>query len=200
MFAVDTPNTFAVESLEARLLLAGEPWGAFPRLIRQDQAISDFPNINGAGESIAIIDTGVDYRHPALGGGFGPGHKVVAGYDFVDNDPDPMDTDGHGTGIAGIIAGSDFVYAGSRYRGIAPGANIIDLRVDDGGAQSLLDKLIEQALQWVIDHRTQYNIVAVNLSEGDGEYSSPISLPPYGDELATLASQGVFIAAASGNN
>ena len=85
---------------------------AFPKLIKQDAAISHYPSINGSGQSIAIIDTGIDYRHPALGGGFGPGFKVVAGYDFVDDDPDPMDEDGHGTGVAGVIGAKDFVLAG----------------------------------------------------------------------------------------
>src|SRR5262249_36127687 len=89
-----------IECLESRLFLATAPWGTYPHLIKQDAAISDYPNIKGAGEAVAVIDTGIDYRHPALGGGFGPGHKVIAGYDFADNDDDPMDTDGHGTGVA----------------------------------------------------------------------------------------------------
>ncbi|HEY8452364.1 MAG TPA: protease inhibitor I9 family protein, partial [Natronosporangium sp.] len=50
----------------------------------------------GAGVTVAVIDTGIDYTHPDLGGGFGPGHKVVAGYDVVNDDPDPMDDHGHG--------------------------------------------------------------------------------------------------------
>lgn len=68
----------------------------------------------GAGILVGIIDTGVDYTHPALGGGFGPSHKVVGGYDFVgdnytgSNDPvpdnDPLDQcEGHGTHVAGIL-------------------------------------------------------------------------------------------------
>src|SRR5438309_167297 len=68
---------FLSEPLEARLLLAGEPWGNFPNLIKQSNAIGHYPNINGSGQSIAIIDTGVDYKHPALGGGFGPGYNGV---------------------------------------------------------------------------------------------------------------------------
>jgi len=117
-------SRFFTEPLESRILLAAA-WGAFPKLIHQDAAISHYPNVTGAGTSIAIIDSGVDYRHPALGGGFGAGFKVVAGYDFVDDDGDPMDPDGHGTGIAGIIGAKDFTYNNARYRGLAPGANII---------------------------------------------------------------------------
>ncbi|MEM6313871.1 MAG: S8 family serine peptidase, partial [Planctomycetota bacterium] len=59
------------------------------------------PVILGAGHAVAIIDSGIDYTHPDLGGGFGDGFKVVGGYDFVDEDDDPMDTDGHGTAVAG---------------------------------------------------------------------------------------------------
>jgi subtilisin family serine protease len=62
---------------------------------------------SGTGIFIGIVDTGVDYNHPALGGGFGPGFKICAGYDLVGDiydgtsdpipDSDPMDCDGHGT-------------------------------------------------------------------------------------------------------
>jgi hypothetical protein len=194
-------SPFLAEPLESRVLLASTPWGNFPKLIKQDAAIGHYPNINGAGESIAIIDTGIDYRHPALGGGFGGGYKVIAGYDFVDNDTDPMDPDGHGTGLAGIIAANDFTYNGARYRGLAPNAKLIALRTsDDSSTAEEEDLRIEQALQWVIAHRTQYNIVAVNLSEGSGAYSSQTHTGPYWDEMQTLANQGVFIAASSGNS
>jgi len=66
--------------------------------------------IKGKGIKIGVIDTGVDYRHPALGAGFGPGHKIAGGYAFVsDNgtaisDPDPLTTcygGGHGTHVSG---------------------------------------------------------------------------------------------------
>jgi len=58
----------------------------------------------GAGVTVAIIDTGIDYMHSSLGGGFGPGFKVIGGYDFVNKDDDPMDDVGHGTHVAGIVA------------------------------------------------------------------------------------------------
>ncbi len=58
----------------------------------------------GEGIVIGIIDTGIDYMHPALGGGFRPGFKVIGGYDFANDDPDPMDDNNHGTHVAGIVA------------------------------------------------------------------------------------------------
>src|SRR5688572_10644908 len=190
-----------IENLEERRMLAGEPWVAFPRLIGQDQAVAQYPAVNGAGVSVAVIDTGVDYMHPNLGGGFGPGRKVVAGYDFVDNDPDPMDTDGHGTGVAGVIAASSFVFQGGRYQGVAPNVNLVALRTDPGtfGWSKLAPKL-EAALQWVIAHRDQYNIVAVNMSIGVRTSGLDPNATEVTDELATLKQMGVVLVAASGNN
>ena len=75
---------------------------------------------------IAVIDTGVDYNHPDLLG-FGYDGKVVGGYDFVDNDKMPIDTNGHGTEVAGIIA------ADGKLKGIAPKAKILAYRVSDDG-------------------------------------------------------------------
>lgn len=66
--------------------------------------------IKGKGIKVGIIDTGVDYRHPALGGGFGPGFKIAGGYSFVNDNgtlvdsPDPLSTcltGGHGTHVSG---------------------------------------------------------------------------------------------------
>src|SRR5438270_255256 len=97
---------FGVESLEGRQLFSSLPWGIFPKLIRQDVAAAAYPQINGKGVSIAVIDSGVDYNHPVLGKGFGAGHKVVDGYDFLQNDSDPdigQGVEPHGTGTAGII-------------------------------------------------------------------------------------------------
>lgn len=62
-------------------------------------------NLTGKGITIAVIDTGVDYNHPDLGGCFGAGCKVVGGFDFVNGDSDPMDDMGHGTHVAATVAG-----------------------------------------------------------------------------------------------
>src|SRR5437588_1224518 len=95
--------------------------------IRADQVWSTLGS-RGRGVTVAVIDTGIDYMHPALGGGFGPGYKVKGGFDFVDNDADPMDTFGHGTNVAGIIAADPFMVNGEQYSGIAPDASLVALR------------------------------------------------------------------------
>ncbi|EJD54165.1 subtilisin-like protein, partial [Auricularia subglabra TFB-10046 SS5] len=110
----------------------------------------------GKGIKVAIIDTGIDYRHPNLGGGFGPGFKVAGGYDFVGDDympgftlpvpdADPLDTcDGHGTHVAGIVAANP----GGPYNttGVAPGATLHAYRVFSCGG-STEDVIIDGMLR-----------------------------------------------------
>src|SRR5256714_8671138 len=185
-----------IETLECRRLLAVN-WGGIPKLIHQDTEAAQHPEINGFGQTVAVIDTGIDYTHPFLGGGFGPGYKVVGGYDFVDDDADPMDTYGHGTEVAGVIAASGFNFNGARYSGVAPGCKLVALRVDAAN-DPVPDERIEKALRWVIDNQATFNIVAVNISFGSGHFGGTHT-SSYSDELATLASRNVFVAAASGN-
>lgn len=187
--------SFCLETLEERQLLAG--WAPTARVDDQDLAARSYKRITGKGQSVAILDTGVDYNHPALGGGWG--RVVIGGWDFVRNDSDPMDETGHGTMVAGMIASKAFTYGGFRYRGIAPGAKIVAVRIEDN-SDFLPDSRIEAALRWVINNRKKYNITAVNMSLGDGDYERKFTRGPYGDELATLKKMGVFITAASGND
>jgi hypothetical protein len=79
------------------------------------------------GKTIAIIDTGVAYTHPDLGGCLGPNCKVIGGYDFVNNDADPMDDHGHGTHVAATAAGNGL------FKGIAPDAKILGYKVLSAG-------------------------------------------------------------------
>ena len=179
-----------MEGLERRELLAGEPWGPGPRLIDHWAAVRQHPGLTGAGQAIAVIDTGVDYGHPVLGKGFGAGHKVVAGYDFVENDGNPSPGElGHGTGVAGVLAAEPYVYRGLRYQGIATGAEIVALRAETPAQ-------VKRALRWVANHRELYNITAVNLTD-----FSPARGPTvYAAELRQLARKDVFIGTPAGNN
>ncbi|OLN81433.1 Minor extracellular protease vpr 12 [Colletotrichum chlorophyti] len=87
--------------------------------------------ITGKGIKVAVIDTGIDYLHPALGGCFGPNCLVSYGTDFVGDaydgynehhpDPDPMDCGGHGTHVAGIIAAQSNPFG---FTGTAPGVTL----------------------------------------------------------------------------
>jgi subtilisin family serine protease len=103
-----------------------------------------------------------------------------------------MDDNGHGSNVAGIIGSSS-----SQYPGVAPDVNLIALKVLDANANGSWTT-IDQGLQWVISHQAQYNIVAVNLSVGSGNYTTP---PPtvLDNDLATIKNDGLFISVASGN-
>jgi subtilisin family serine protease len=162
---------------------------SFGGLIGLDQVFATSP-YRGAGYSVAVIDTGVDYNHPDLGGGWGK--RVVAGWDFVNNDADPMDDNGHGTHVAGIIGSSNAAYAG-----IAPNINIVALKVlgaDGSGSYGA----VEDALNWVIANRAKYNIVSINMSLGSGNFAiNPYELLE--DEFGALKSAGVFLSVAAGN-
>ena len=99
--------------------------------------------IDGTGIKIAIIDTGVDFNHPDLFG-WGPDGKVVGGYNFIQEDEPPLDTNGHGTQVAGIIA------ADGQAIGMAPKAKILAYKVSEDGegvSAELITKAIEKAIE-----------------------------------------------------
>jgi membrane-anchored mycosin MYCP len=176
---------FTFELLESRRLLSGSPWGLQGQQIAQDRAAVRFPTITGAGETIAVIDSGVDYTHPVLGGGFGPSFKVVDGHDFIEHrdNPYPVDLNMHGTATAGLAAGNSWIFDGSYFQGIAPEARLVALRASG--------RHIQQALDWVISHRLRYNIVAVEV----------LGVHPnwYRREFQTLQADDVFVGTPSGN-
>ncbi len=156
---------------------------------QQDPAGED---VRGAGSTIAVIDTGVDYSHPSLGEGFGPQHKVVAGYDFANNDEDPMDDQGHGTHVAGIAAGDG---GEGLVTGVAPEATLTAYKVLDeagGGYESDIIAGLEAA----VDPANPYRADVVNLSLGGaGDGTDPLG------RAATRASQlGAVVVAAAGNS
>ncbi len=127
----------------------------------------------GQGIAIAIIDTGIDYTHPYLGGGGFPNGKVIGGYDTGEDDGDPMDGHGHGTACAGIAAGS--VSSGSDYiGGVAPDAKLYALKItfSSTGAYAFDSDIIE-AWEWCVTHQydnANYPIMIVSTSFGGGKF------------------------------
>lgn len=153
----------------------------------------------GKGQTVAVIDTGIAWDHVALGGGYGAGHKVVGGWDFAENDANPYD-DGpfgfHGTHVAGIVGNTD----ATRY-GVVSGVDLVALRVfNDNGVSDF--KWVEQALQWVHQHRNDFEnpITTINLSVGTRtNLTSLPALVTLEDEFAQLEADGIFISVAAGN-
>ncbi|RKP09338.1 peptidase S8/S53 domain-containing protein [Thamnocephalis sphaerospora] len=96
----------------------GVPLGSPVHGVTGTEAIHETYGLTGQGVRVAVVDSGVDYKHPGLEGWLGPGCRISFGYDLVDNDADPYDDcDGHGTHVMGILAAND-----TRVQIIAPGA------------------------------------------------------------------------------
>ncbi len=158
----------------------------------------------GEGQAICVIDSGIDYTHPNIGGcsepfSAGSCDKVPYGYDYVNSDDDPMDDHWHGTHVSGIIVSNS-----TTYRGIAPDARIIAMKaLDADGYGSSLD--IDQAIDDCIMLMDTYNITVITLSIG---YNQPRSdrddcTSAYfatAEFIQTAYDAGIFIDAASGNS
>ena len=104
--------------------------------------------IDGTGIKIAVIDTGVDFNHPDLFG-WGPEGKVIGGYNFIQEDQLPIDTNGHGTKVAGIIA------ADGNVLGVAPKAKILAYKVSEDG-EGVSSELIKDSFGSFADFKEKF--------------------------------------------
>ncbi|MBP9019146.1 MAG: S8 family serine peptidase, partial [Bacteroidales bacterium] len=146
-------------------------------------------SLDGTGMVIAIIDTGVDYKHPDLGGGFGPNYKVIGGYDFGDNDSDPMDENGHGTHVAGIAAADGTV------KGVAPKAKILAYKIVSSGSDSASTEAIIAGIERAVKDGAN----VANLSFGSGSLGTSDPEDPENKAFDNAADAGVLSAIAAGN-
>lgn len=143
----------------------------------------------GEGLFVALIDTGVDYYHPALGGGFGPGYKIAYGYDLVGDaydgtldtipvpDDDPFSScEGHGTHVAGILGANPNPY---NFTGVVPDATLGMYRVfgcSDTTANDILVSAFMMAYEAGADIITSSIGSFSGWQEGSCVAYSPISL------------------------
>jgi len=157
----------------------------------------------GAGIKVAVMDTGIDYDHPDLGGGFGEGYRVAYGWDFVGDafnadptspsynpvplpDPDPDDCNGHGTHVAGIIGASGNV------TGVAPEVTFGAYRVFGCEGSTTADIMLA-AMEMALADGMQI----LNMSIG-----SAYTWPQYPTAMAAtrLVNMGMVVVASIGNN
>jgi len=139
--------------------------------------------IDGTGVKIAVIDTGVDFNHPDLFG-YGPDGKVIGGYNFIQEGEPPMDNNGHGTQVAGVIA------ADGKVKGMAPKAKILAYKVsEDGNAVSsdLIIKAIEKAIE--------DNADIINISLGVNRTNEEIE-----GAVTKALEKEIFVVTAAGND
>lgn len=196
-FAVTLSGSLASISLPACACggtittVAAQQAGWDEQLVELDALRADpgYAGVDGSGMRVVVIDTGIDATHPFFAG------RIVYQYDFADNDNLATDVNGHGTHVAGVIAGADAMFGG-----VAPGAELIVLKVfgNDGSGSF---RNLERALQWVINNADAYRIGVVNLSLGDGgNWTDAGSRYGLGDEFAALAARNIISVAAAGNN
>jgi beta propeller repeat protein len=137
---------------------------------------------------VAVSDTGVDYNHPDLGGCLGITCKVIGGYDFVNNDNDPMDDNGHGTHVAGTIAAKTDNNLG--VAGVCPDCKIMAVKGLDGGGSGYDDDLAA-----TITYAADNGADIINMSWGGQGNSQLITAA-----VEYAYSQGVILVAAAGNS
>jgi len=132
---------------------------------------------DGSGIVVSIIDTGIDLNHPDLEG------QIIGGYDFVDNDKIPEDTNGHGTQVAGIIASN------GNLKGISPNSKILMYKVSEDG-ESVPSHLIIKAIEKSIED----NADIINISLGINQTNTKI------DQVVNKAvKNNIFVVTAAGN-
>jgi serine protease AprX len=152
------------------------------------QSTIESTETTGSGVTVALVDTGVS-RVADLG------NRVLARVDFTP-DHDGYDRYGHGTHMAGIIAG-DGTSSNGQWVGVAPDANLVSVKV--AGADGSTDvSVVIAGLQWIVSHRAQYQIRILNLSYGT-DSRQPYLVDPLDYAIEQVWASGIFVAVAAGN-
>src|SRR4051794_27105892 len=165
------------------------------------RTVQDTLGLTGAGIGVAIIDSGIATWHDDLTNNttklFPYGNQRVAKFvDFVNGRTLPYDDSGHGSHVAGIIAGNGRDSGGEK-AGIAPGASLVSLKVLDANGQGTISNIIS-ALGWIAVNGKTYNIRVVNMSVGaairESYWTDPLTLA-----TKALTDRGITVVAAAGN-
>ncbi len=145
---------------------------------------------DGSGIVVSIIDTGIDLNHPDLEG------QIIGGYDFVDNDEIPEDTNGHGTQVAGIIASN------GNLKGIAPNSKILMYKVSEDG-ESVPSHLIIKAIEKSIEDSADIINISLGINQTNTKIDQAVNKAVkndifvvtaagnFGPELSTIGSPGI---------
>ena len=143
----------------------------------------------GKGVGVALLDTGI-YPHIDFK------NRIWAFADFVSHKCRPYDDNGHGTHVAGILAGDGTASMG-RYKGVAPGCGITSLKVLDGNGNGSRENVL-QAFQWILENRNRYRIRIVNISVGT-TYRTKNDQDVLIKGVEKLWDEGLVVVAAAGN-
>ena len=142
---------------------------------------------DGTGVTVAVLDSGADGSHPDLAG------RIAYFHDYIHDRDTPYDDNGHGTAVAWLVAGTG-VANGGKYRGMAPGADLMVLKVLDASGQGD-DSTIAEAILYAVDH----GVDVVSLSLGGEWADSPVTDPSV-SACRTAVGNGVVVVVAGGNS
>jgi serine protease AprX len=159
--------------------------------VRAPQVWNEAPTLlQGQGLSVAVVDSGV-YKTKDIS------KRLIANANFNSGAHSFADGYGHGTFVAGLIAG-DGSYSNGSYIGIAPKTNIVNVRVSDDQGMSIESDVVS-GLQWILNNKTRYNIRVVNMSLNS---STPQSYHTSALDAAceVLWFNGVVVVVSAGNN
>ncbi|MCX6372670.1 MAG: S8 family peptidase [Actinobacteria bacterium] len=153
----------------------------------------------GAGVAVAVLDSGIATNTDLAGS------RIVGWKDFVNGRPTPYDDAGHGTYVAGLIAGDGTAslpvenggYATVQFRGVAPAASIVGIKVLDEVGQGRASAMIA-GIAWAIAHKDDYNIRVLNISIG-GNPVGPIRHDPIAMAVEAAWQRGITVVCAAGN-
>jgi serine protease AprX len=151
--------------------------------------IGAYAPVTGQGIGVAILDSGIS-PHAAL-------KNVVANVNFVSGTTQTTDAFGHGTHVAGIVGGANTKTTSLYTGGIAPGAQIVNVRVLGPDGTGLTSDVIA-GMEWTINNRARYNIRVINLSLGH-PVTEPAATDPLCEEVAKATSLGIVVVASAGN-
>ncbi len=143
----------------------------------------------GQGVSVAVLDTGID-ELPDFAG------RLIGGVDLTNGNNPFQDGYGHGTFVAGLIAGNG-ASSNGQYSGEAPGANLVSIKVAGADGTTHLGTLIS-GLQWAADHRSSYDIKILNISLGFQPTTSTVS-NPLDQAVEATWNSGIAVVTSAGN-
>jgi serine protease AprX len=201
--AVSLNATLKQTDLNPAISAGVDPWNLATTYDASIRATRLWRHSTGAGVGVAVIDTGIAGDLPDFQTSQSDTtSRVIASAVIDPNATTATDTYGHGTAVAGLVAGNGADRASSdpqygQYAGSAPDANLISIKVaDDTGAATTLDAIY--GLQFAVDHKDQYNIRVINMSFRSTQPQSATT-----DPLDAAAEQawfdGIVVVAASGN-
>ena len=154
--------------------------------------------LTGDGVTVAVVDSGIDNHKDLSGQG---GSRILQRVNFVSASDTKDDLCGHGTHVAGVIAGDGSASSGPKfYRtfyGIARSANLVSVRVLDEQGKSDVSTVIK-GIQWVVDNRSVYNIRVLNLSLGHPATES-WTTDPFCKAVEQAWKSGIVVVCAAGN-